>query len=58
MQPSAAPIPQSERTAIIDMLRGWALLGVVVMNYVDHYYLGIDKTVKPGTASSIMMGLS
>ena len=24
------------------MLRGWALLGVVLMNYVDYFYLGLD----------------
>jgi uncharacterized protein len=36
------PIQQSQRTAIIDMLRGWALLGVVLMNYIDYLYLGLD----------------
>ncbi len=29
-----APIQQGQRTAIVDILRGWALLGVVIMNYV------------------------
>lgn len=36
------PIQPSQRTAIIDMLRGWALLGVVLMNYIDYFYLGLD----------------
>ena len=36
------PIQQNKRTAIIDILRGWALLGVVLMNYVDYLYLGLD----------------
>jgi uncharacterized protein len=50
------PIQQRERTAIVDILRGWALLGVVLMNYVDHYYLGLDfSKFKPDLATSIMM---
>jgi hypothetical protein len=28
------PIASGKRTAIVDMLRGWALLGVALMNYV------------------------
>ncbi|QKJ29497.1 DUF418 domain-containing protein [Mucilaginibacter mali] len=34
------PIAPSKRTAIVDMLRGWALLGVVLMNYVDYHDVG------------------
>jgi uncharacterized protein len=50
------PIQQKERTAIVDILRGWALLGVVLMNYVDHYYLGLNfSTFKPDLATNIMM---
>ncbi len=53
------PIQQSQRTAIIDILRGWALLGVVLMNYADAYYLGLDfKVFKPGTATGIIMGFA
>ncbi|MBA2761294.1 MAG: DUF418 domain-containing protein [Segetibacter sp.] len=53
------PIQQSQRTAIIDILRGWALLGVVLMNYADAYYLGLDfKVFKPDTASGIIMGFA
>ncbi len=36
MQPNTIkPIEQNQRTAIVDILRGWALLGVVMMNYID-----------------------
>ena len=58
MQPTYhQPIQQKERTAIIDILRGWALLGVVLMNYVDAYYLGLDfKTFKPDITTNILMG--
>ena len=31
-----APVAQSSRVKIIDILRGWALLGVVLMNYVNY----------------------
>jgi len=39
------PIAPSKRTAIVDMLRGWALLGVVLMNYSD-YSTSIDRDPK------------
>lgn len=58
MQPSTSlPVQQNQRTAIIDILRGWALLGVALMNYADHYYLGLNfKTFKPDIGTSILMG--
>jgi len=31
------PVQQSNRTIIVDILRGWALLGVVIMNYLDFF---------------------
>jgi uncharacterized protein len=34
---SPQPLPSSQRLTIIDSLRGWALLGVVMMNYIDFY---------------------
>jgi uncharacterized protein len=50
------PIQQKERTAIVDILRGWALLGVVLMNYVDHYYLGLDfSNLKVPVSTTVMM---
>lgn len=49
MQPTVIPIQQNQRTAIVDMLRGWALLGVVLMNYIDYFYIGLDRAYKPDT---------
>ena len=40
------PIEDNKRTAIVDILRGWALLGVVVGNYVDYKYIGIPTDSK------------
>jgi uncharacterized protein len=42
------PIEDNKRTAIVDILRGWALLGVVIGNYVDYKYIGIpiDSSTK------------
>ncbi len=54
-----SPIQQKQRTAIIDILRGWALLGVVLMNYADYSFLGLDwKTYKPGLPTNILMGFA
>ncbi len=33
------PIPQNQRIPIIDILRGWALIGVVLVNYYLFFYL-------------------
>lgn len=53
------PVQQTQRTAIIDILRGWALLGVVLMNYADYYYMGLDiKPFKPDLLANILMGVS
>ena len=50
------PIQQNQRIVIIDALRGWALLGVVLMNYIDYYYLGVDTaTHKTGVFSTILL---
>jgi|SRR5450631_317681 uncharacterized protein len=35
--PALAPKDPSQRTAIVDMLRGWALLSVVLVNYAIFY---------------------
>ena len=32
-----SPIPQNQRTPIVDILRGWALFSVVIMNYSTIY---------------------
>jgi uncharacterized protein len=41
MTNSYQPIEDTKRTAIVDILRGWALLGVVMGNYVDYYFIGL-----------------
>lgn len=56
---SLQPIRQTQRTAIIDILRGWALLGVALMNYADYYYMGMDwKNFKPDLLFNILQGIS
>lgn len=54
MQATAVPIQQNQRTAIVDMLRGWALLGVVLMNYIDYFYIGLDQAYKPDTTARVL----
>ncbi len=50
------PIQQKQRIVIIDILRGWALLGVALMNYVDYYYMGMDwSKFKPDVFTNILM---
>src|SRR5471030_3310014 len=50
-----APIQQSQRTAIVDILRGWALLGVVIMNYAYFSKFGDPKdSPKVDTVNSIL----
>jgi uncharacterized protein len=36
------PIQASQRITIVDILRGWALFGVVLMNYYDFFFMGRD----------------
>ena len=35
----STPIEQNQRIAIVDILRGWALIGVVLVNYFLFFYL-------------------
>ncbi|QKJ61909.1 DUF418 domain-containing protein [Flavobacterium sp. M31R6] len=37
------PIEDNKRTTIVDILRGWALLGVVIGNYVDYKFIGLPS---------------
>jgi uncharacterized protein len=41
------PIEDNKRTAIVDILRGWALLGVVIGNYIDYKFIGLP--ISPDT---------
>jgi uncharacterized protein len=50
------PIVPERRLAIIDILRGWALLGVVLMNYTDVYTM-LSKPHKLDNFSGLLMGV-
>lgn len=39
------PIESSNRTAIVDILRGWALIGVVLVNYFLFFYFAKDADI-------------
>lgn len=55
MTNSFQPIQEDKRTAIVDILRGWALLGVVIGNYVDFRYIGLERFImKKGLFSEII----
>jgi len=55
MTNSIQPIQEDKRTAIVDILRGWALLGVVIGNYVDFRYIGLESSIlKKGIFSEII----
>jgi uncharacterized protein len=49
------PLPQNQRTAIIDILRGWALFSVVIMNYsaIFHWNQHSLKTEPDNFTSTI-----
>jgi uncharacterized protein len=50
------PIQVNQRTIIVDILRGWALFGVVLMNYFDFFTLGRNwETFKPDTLTNVLM---
>jgi uncharacterized protein len=49
------PIQSNQRTVIVDILRGWAILGVVLMNYADFFTLGMNwETYKPNIFGKIL----
>ncbi|MFH6945473.1 DUF418 domain-containing protein [Flavobacterium sp. FlaQc-50] len=55
MTNSLNPIQEDKRTAIVDILRGWALLGVAIGNYVDFRYIGLDRFIqKKGAFSEVI----
>ncbi|TBO43242.1 DUF418 domain-containing protein [Pedobacter kyonggii] len=56
---SSQPIQLNQRTMIIDILRGWALLGVVLMNYYDFFVLDKDPVLfKPDSLTDGLMYFS
>ncbi|RKR10020.1 uncharacterized protein C8C83_1685 [Flavobacterium sp. 90] len=54
MTNSHHPVEQSKRTAIVDILRGWALLGVAIGNYGDFLHIGLQTKIKTDTVSNIL----
>ena len=48
------PIEQSKRTAIIDILRGWAILGVVLGNYSNFIFIGLPSKINSNLVSDIL----
>jgi uncharacterized protein len=53
------PIQNSQRTLIVDILRGWALLGVVLMNYFDFFVLDRNwEAFKPGILDNILFTIT
>ncbi|MWB96575.1 DUF418 domain-containing protein [Flavobacterium sp. GA093] len=54
MTTSYQPIEKSKRTAIVDILRGWALLGVVIGNYIDFIYIGLPVKTENNILSTVL----
>lgn len=52
MNNTTQPIEDQKRTAIVDILRGWALLGVVIGNYIDFIYIGLSTLAIPNSPLS------
>ncbi len=49
------PIQLNQRIVIVDVLRGWALLGVVIMNYFDFFGFGKDwSNYKPDSLANTL----
>jgi uncharacterized protein len=57
-QETILPIQATERTKIVDILRGWAILGVVLGNYGDYADIGKPFKHSPDTLSNIMGGIN
>jgi len=57
MTATYTPVATDKRIAIVDILRGWALLGVVLMNYSDvFFYLGAPPKIGPVSNALILAG--
>jgi uncharacterized protein len=56
MSKSILPIEQKKRTAIVDILRGWALLGVAIGNYSDFIHIGLPTSVNDNSILSPILG--
>ena len=54
MTNSYHPVEQSKRTPIVDILRGWALLGVVIGNYSGFMLIGLPRETNNSVLSEIL----
>lgn len=55
MEPATIqPVKTDQRTVIVDILRGWAILGVVIGNYTDYADRGRAVTHAPNLVSTIL----
>jgi len=54
MTNSYHPVEQSKRTAIVDILRGWAILGVAIGNYSDFLHIGVEHKINNSLISDIL----
>lgn len=52
--PLTQPLPAHQRTPIIDILRGWALLGVAIGNFTAFYHLGSSPEREEDTLTSVL----
>ena len=52
--PLTQPLPAHQRTPIIDVLRGWALLGVAIGNFAAFYHLGSSPEREKDTLTSVL----
>ncbi|GAB3347291.1 DUF418 domain-containing protein [Lysobacter tyrosinilyticus] len=50
----AQPVPSQLRAPVVDFLRGWALLGVVIGNFLSFYYLGADPERDKDTLTLVL----
>ncbi|MCO5945535.1 DUF418 domain-containing protein [Mucilaginibacter flavidus] len=57
-QPDFKPIEANKRLPLIDILRGWALLGVVVMNYGEFYFIGLSPHHQSSKATDLLITIA
>jgi len=51
---SVQPLPSQQRIPIVDILRGWALLGVAIGNFAAFHHLGASPEREKDTLTSIL----
>ncbi|MBK0369902.1 DUF418 domain-containing protein [Flavobacterium agrisoli] len=58
MEKKHQPIEQSKRTVIVDILRGWAILGVAIGNYSAFQTIGVPHETKQSIISEILLSVN